>query len=365
VTRFWVGNGGNWSDNTNHWSASSGGAPGATLPTTADDVVFDANSFSSSAQTVDYDVSPNCKDFTTTAVTNVPTISASTTDKTLTIAGAVALAAPAACVMSTGQAVKVAFNSAGTHTLNPNGNWWKHAGSTESKFTGGGTWTFTSSPISASSQRVYVEAGTLNLGANTFLWRQLYDAYNGGGTPGTVVVNMNSATITLRDAISFPLAGSTVNPGTAAITFDCDIDFIIIDFTGKTITFPSVTFLQGTNTGEMMQMTGTITFTALTLEGGSGAYPMSAYGAVVTVGALTVTGGGVSTRAEVTGAFAASAVLNANSLYLHDTTLTGVTPGIAGANSVLGANVSGWVSSIRSGMPSVASIPLIPSIGSR
>jgi alpha-tubulin suppressor-like RCC1 family protein len=41
---FWVGGAGNWSDSTVHWSLTSGGAPGATLPKKGDNVFFDTNS---------------------------------------------------------------------------------------------------------------------------------------------------------------------------------------------------------------------------------------------------------------------------------------------------------------------------------
>jgi len=43
ANRYWVGGSGNWSD-TAHWSTTSGGAGGASLPTSVDDVIFDANS---------------------------------------------------------------------------------------------------------------------------------------------------------------------------------------------------------------------------------------------------------------------------------------------------------------------------------
>jgi trimeric autotransporter adhesin len=52
-TRYWVGGTGNWSD-TNHWSTTSGGAGGADLPRSHDDVVFDANS-NATAYTVTVD----------------------------------------------------------------------------------------------------------------------------------------------------------------------------------------------------------------------------------------------------------------------------------------------------------------------
>jgi hypothetical protein len=44
ANRFWVGGTGNWDASTTHWSATSGGAAGASVPTATDDVYFDANS---------------------------------------------------------------------------------------------------------------------------------------------------------------------------------------------------------------------------------------------------------------------------------------------------------------------------------
>jgi len=44
ANRFWVGGTGSWDATTTHWSATSGGASGATVPTAIDDVYFDANS---------------------------------------------------------------------------------------------------------------------------------------------------------------------------------------------------------------------------------------------------------------------------------------------------------------------------------
>ncbi len=44
MARHWVGGTGVYSDNTNHWSATSGGAPGASKPGAGDDVFVDGNS---------------------------------------------------------------------------------------------------------------------------------------------------------------------------------------------------------------------------------------------------------------------------------------------------------------------------------
>jgi hypothetical protein len=45
ASRFWVGGTGTWdSSSTTHWSATSGGSSGASVPTSTDDVTFDASS---------------------------------------------------------------------------------------------------------------------------------------------------------------------------------------------------------------------------------------------------------------------------------------------------------------------------------
>jgi hypothetical protein len=67
-TRYWVGGTGNWNDTT-YWSTSSGGASGADLPRSHDDVVFDSSS--------------NATDYTAT----VNAITGGNRCKALTIAG--------------------------------------------------------------------------------------------------------------------------------------------------------------------------------------------------------------------------------------------------------------------------------------
>jgi predicted phage tail component-like protein len=74
ANRYWVGGTGNWSDNTNHWSDASGGSPGASLPTSADNVYFDANSFTTEGQTVTINVAANCLDMDWTGALYNPTM---------------------------------------------------------------------------------------------------------------------------------------------------------------------------------------------------------------------------------------------------------------------------------------------------
>ena len=63
--RYWVGGTGNWSDYTNHWAASSGGAPNETLPGSGDNVIFDAASHSTD-YTMTVNVTAYCASMTWT-----------------------------------------------------------------------------------------------------------------------------------------------------------------------------------------------------------------------------------------------------------------------------------------------------------
>lgn len=61
-TLYWVGGTGNWSD-TARWSLESGGTGGQVVPTSVDDVIFDANSGATS-YTMTMNVLARCKSFT-------------------------------------------------------------------------------------------------------------------------------------------------------------------------------------------------------------------------------------------------------------------------------------------------------------
>jgi len=77
ANRYWVGGTGTWNGtNTLNWSASSGGVVGASVPTSADNVFFDANSnVGTTAFTVTMStVTAVCADFDATAVNGVMTL---------------------------------------------------------------------------------------------------------------------------------------------------------------------------------------------------------------------------------------------------------------------------------------------------
>ena len=65
MARYWVGGAGTWNNQTTHWSATSGGAAGASVPTLNDDVIFDQNSGSGSyVITFSPNAQTTCRNFT-------------------------------------------------------------------------------------------------------------------------------------------------------------------------------------------------------------------------------------------------------------------------------------------------------------
>lgn len=79
ANRYWVGGTGNWSDNTNHWSDASGGSPGASVPTSSDNVFFDDKSFTATGQIVTGDVAAVCLNMDWTGAKFSPTLAGAQT----------------------------------------------------------------------------------------------------------------------------------------------------------------------------------------------------------------------------------------------------------------------------------------------
>jgi hypothetical protein len=78
---YWFGNGGNWSDQANHWSNNSGNVPASlhgAAPGTDDNAIFDLLSFTLAAQTVTVDAAASCLNMDWTGATNTPTLAVGT-----------------------------------------------------------------------------------------------------------------------------------------------------------------------------------------------------------------------------------------------------------------------------------------------
>ncbi|NDB60319.1 hypothetical protein EB001_17970 [bacterium] len=165
ANRYWVGGTGTWDSVTKtHWSATSGGAGGATVPTFSDDVIIDANSGTGTYTITNTGGSVDCKSFTISGLT--------TQSLTLTIQSGIncygSWNTQGTQVTYTVPAGTVNINLSGTTsglTFNPNGvslPFNVNFGSGSSSYTLGSNLTLTKSASVCS-----ITAGTLNIGSYT------------------------------------------------------------------------------------------------------------------------------------------------------------------------------------------------------
>lgn len=118
VNRYWVGNVGNGSDTT-HWSTTSGGTSGATVPLPQDDIFLDANSFSTTGQRVSFDMPRLCRNLDSTGCNQTGTTMGSTSGLSNSIYGNLKFAGTCNCdANATGGWV---FSGRGSQTITSNG----------------------------------------------------------------------------------------------------------------------------------------------------------------------------------------------------------------------------------------------------
>ena len=279
-TLYWVGNGGNW-DDPNRWSLTSGGAGGECIPNSIDHVIFDANSFSSSGQTVSLNTfNALCKDMTWTGVLNTPTFSSTATANNLRIHGSLTASAN----MNWNLNADVYFESS------TSGNTITSAGRTFQRsiyFNGVGTWTLQDA-MSVSSNIFHV-AGHWNTNGQT-VTMGTFNAQQSNPLARTLTMTNSTFNISgywylYADQFTLNATGSIINFTTANRSmsnsyYNCgvfplnfnQVNFTAITGTGSlsnsysssscriTPSFQSVTFnSNGTLTGD--QTIGTLIFT--------------------------------------------------------------------------------------------------------
>lgn len=252
ANRYWVGGAGTWdTTSTTHWSASSGGASGASVPTSADSVFFDA--LSGVPGTVTMTGTLNCLDFTTSVT--AWTFATGTTP-ILNIYGS--LSTFTGTTWSSGS---ITFNATTTgKTITTNGTSFRD---------------FTFQGVSS----VYTLQDNLTLTASFALTDGTFNANNKNVTASSVLMGyvttrtltMGSGTWTLTGAASSlniwdssVSTNLTLNTGTAAIVAVTDPTGSST-FSGGSYTFNSLTYTNssGGKTGNSLITGGT--FTTLTL----------------------------------------------------------------------------------------------------
>lgn len=196
ATYYWVNtlSGSQSWDGGSNWSTSSGGTPGSTAPTSADDVVFDNNSgHATSSQTISWSTSSVCKSFTITSRTRGQIIFADS--NYLQVHGSISFNASSNAQVSTGNAY-LWFKGSGGGSLSSGIN------VPRLYFDGSGTWNQTSALTVYGSagttlyKDVTVNQGTFSTGGYALTAGNVIST----NTANTRTVKLNSSTVTLKGA---------------------------------------------------------------------------------------------------------------------------------------------------------------------
>lgn len=213
ANRFWVGGTGNWSD-TARWSATSGGASGASVPTSADDVFFDANSAGANYTVTVNSTTRNCRNLTATAPASGNLTMSNSGSITLNVAGSLSLYAGMTWSQISGAALN--FTATTSQTVDTAG---VSIGSNITFNGSGGQWTLLSNLTQPNNQSLTLTAGSLIF--NGFTVTTSFFASSGSGTR---TLNISGSTFVVNNAnqslaawntgtttnLTFTVSGSTV-----------------------------------------------------------------------------------------------------------------------------------------------------------
>jgi hypothetical protein len=287
--RYWVGGTGNWdASTTTHWSESSGGSTGASVPTSADNVIFDtSSSTANAAYTVTITATANCADFTMDGPD------------------------PA-------DANRVTW--AGSSTLNTYGNFNLSGGTAgiNRTFTGNilqmgvtsGSFTFTSNGVSLASRIDFSSGGVVATWDLADALTTTGAIYIGGGT-----FNTNNYAITAATFANNNGGSKTYNLGTSTITLTYGASTIwrISNGTAPTINGASSTITCTAPAGTYTFEAGSYTYGTITFAGSSFTTTNA------TIGTLNLNGG--------------TQTLSGNNT-ITTLNLTGTAPILSGANTI-------------------------------
>jgi len=236
ANRYWVNGGtGNWNSTTN-WSATSGGASGASVPGTSDDVTFDGAGNSASLMTVGYTIN-------SLTVTSGYTSTLTFTTTTVNVNGNVSLGS-AMTLTGTGT-LRVGYVSNTSVTLNTNGTvigcnlTIGHASGTNG--------------VTVTLQENALVTGTFTFGQGSNTGDVIINGFN-IECRGDVTNSAASSTRISRGTTTFSITGSSSQQLSGTGTFRNNVT---INKSGGTLTITSLNY----NTGTFAYTAGTVTHT--------------------------------------------------------------------------------------------------------
>ena len=281
---YWVGGSGNWSDATNHWSTSSGGAPNAAnVPTSVDDVHFDAAS-NTTAYTVTVNATANCRDLMFDAA---PSVSG-----TVTFAGSSALNVYGSRKLLSG----MTFTYSGTMTFaaTSTGKTLTQNSVTETDalvFNGtGGGWTLQDALVTTGASGIGVTAGSLDMNSKNVTAPRFY---SNGSAVRSITAGTNTLTWTEAAGTGFLLNGTNLSGSFA----NCDLYYNgagNIRFGGYDFTYKSFSHA-GTVGGASTIMTNGVFSGNFSFNTPNSTSNIAVFATIVVNGTLTITSAGSTT----------------------------------------------------------------------
>ncbi|MDJ1479522.1 PA14 domain-containing protein [Cytophagaceae bacterium YF14B1] len=249
-TLYWVGNSGSWNQIA-HWSLTSGGAGGECVPTALDNVVFDANSFTATGQTVALTTGATCNTMTWAGAVNNPTLSMAVDltvkGNSLILANTMNVSGSGKMILDNGNDINIDLGS-GAKTLNGGLSFTAGTSRIITIATGNGAVTHTIGSLSGGSN------ATINItGTSTKSYGTLSLGTVGGSWAGTNLVSTGTIGGTLS-------GGLTLN----SVTFSGNVSLNgQYNFTGTTTV----------NSGNVsFGGSGNDTFAGVVMTGGSASF---------------------------------------------------------------------------------------------
>ena len=339
--RYWVLGTGTWSStNTANWSTSSGGAGGASVPTAADNVFFDANSnVLATAFTVTMANSPRiCNDFLASGLDGTMTLAG--TSIGLTVSGSLTFQATNFTRTYTGTTTFSATTTSKTVTTNGVA----FGGAVVFNGVGGG-WTLGSALTTSST--LTVTNGTFDT-SSSGNYSVSADSLSSNNS-NLRTINLNASSITLSTNGTVWNASTTTNltvTGTGTISLT---SIFAKTFAGGSFSYSGITINQGG--GGTLTITGSNTFNDITNTRKNSGAATILFVAGATNTFTNWNASGASTRLLTIGSVTAashtlskaSGTVSADFLSVSQSTASGGADWYAGANSTDALNNSGWI----------------------
>jgi ElaB/YqjD/DUF883 family membrane-anchored ribosome-binding protein len=346
--RYWVGNGGDWSDAASHWATISGGTPNiANLPDASTDVHFDANSFTIGGQSVVLDADAYCKDMDWTGVTNAPSVGGAhalwisgnfTCPSGVTWSGALQFTGSSEVSLSSGSTLySVKAQDSFTGTLTIINNLTVTFGIECYK----GSIVFGSGITVSTGTSIGVGGGTINFGnatvhVGTYIWADSGLIKFGSAivtAPGDIDTNGSGATIEFESA-TVNVPGIWTGPGSmyfgasAITTGSINNNVGIMDFGSATVNATDHIFIAGTaDFGTAIIHTPKVQF--------DGQHSLSSFPFQGSPGNLVEVEGGTLSMP--------SGIVSCDYLKLTDSHVVGGATWYAGSHSIDNGGNEGWV----------------------